>query len=64
MSAYRVAIIGTGIPARSGHPGATGAAMSRLHARAYLNSSQCQIVALADIKPENAQAFKDAHHRI
>ena len=62
MNNYRVAIIGTGRP--RGDEGQTGAAMSRLHARAYLNSSQCQIVALADIKPENAQAFKDAHHRI
>lgn len=59
MKPYRVAIIGTGRP--RGQEGATGAAMSYRHARGYLASERAEIVALADIRPENAAAFREEH---
>ena len=56
MAQYRVGIIGTGRPRRE--TGATGFGMSHLHARGYLASGRCEIVALADVKRENAEAFR------
>jgi UDP-N-acetylglucosamine 3-dehydrogenase len=56
MAQYRVGIIGTGRPRRE--TGSTGFGMSHLHARGYLASGRCEIVGLADIKPENAAAFR------
>ena len=53
---YKVGIIGCGAP--RGAEGATGFGMSREHARGYLQSGEAVIVALADIKPENARAFQ------
>jgi predicted dehydrogenase len=56
MARFRAAIIGTGRP--RGQEGATGAAMSRFHAKGYQASGKADIVALADIRPEHAEAFK------
>jgi predicted dehydrogenase len=56
VAQYRVGIIGTGRPRRE--TGATGFGMSHLHARGYLASGACEIVALADVKRENAAAFR------
>ena len=53
---YTAAIIGTGRP--RGQEGSTGAAISRHHAYAY-RTNQCEVVALADIRAENAEAFKE-----
>jgi UDP-N-acetylglucosamine 3-dehydrogenase len=55
---HRAAIIGTGRP--RGQDGATGAAISRFHVQAYL-ANGCDVVALADIRPENAEAFRTEH---
>jgi predicted dehydrogenase len=52
---YTAAIIGTGRP--RGQEGSTGAAISRHHAFAY-RANQCEMVALADIRAENAEAFR------
>ncbi len=53
---YRVGIIGCGRPHKT--EGATGFAMSRAHAEGYRASADAEIVALADIKLDNAQAFQ------
>ena len=55
MAQYRVGIIGTGRPRRE--EGSTRFGMSHWHARGYLASGRCEIVALADIRRENAEAF-------
>ncbi len=60
MATYRVAIIGTGRPRQQ--EGATGFGMSHYHAKGYLASGRCEIVALADIRPENAEAFRAEHN--
>jgi predicted dehydrogenase len=59
MAPFRAAIIGTGRP--RGQEGATGAAISQFHVKAYL-ANGCAVVALADIRPENAEAFRLEHH--
>lgn len=59
MARYRAAIIGTGRPREEG---GTGAAMSRFHAQGYLRSGRADIVALVDIRPENAEAFRVEQH--
>lgn len=56
---YRVAIIGCGRPLRT--EGSTGFGQSHLHARGYAASGQCELVALADIVRENAEAFAAEH---
>jgi UDP-N-acetylglucosamine 3-dehydrogenase len=56
VAPYRVGIIGTGRPRRE--TGATGFGMSHYHARGYLASGRCEIVALADVRRENAEAFR------
>jgi len=53
---YRVGIIGCGRPWKA--EGSTGFGMSRAHARGYNLSPDAKLVALADINPENAQAFQ------
>lgn len=59
MVKYRVGIIGCG---RTGkEPGVTGFGMAHAHAEGYKASPDCQIVALADIKLENAVAFQQKH---
>ncbi|MDP9381558.1 MAG: Gfo/Idh/MocA family oxidoreductase [Chloroflexota bacterium] len=59
MTKLRVGIIGCGRPLRS--EGSTGYGMSHWHAKGYESSPDCQIVALSDIKLENAQAFQAQH---
>jgi predicted dehydrogenase len=56
---FQVGIIGCGKPWRS--EGATGFGMSHAHARGYLASPDCKLVALADISAENARAFQQAN---
>lgn len=56
---YRVAIIGCG---RTGkEEGRTGAGMAHMHAHGYLETGACDLVALADISRENAEAFAARH---
>ncbi len=57
MTKYRVGIIGCGRPWKS--DGATGFGMSNAHADGYARSPDAEIVALADINMENAQAFQE-----
>ena len=52
----RVGIVGCGKPRNA--EGATGFGMSRAHAGGYLRSPDAEIIALADIRQENAQAFQ------
>ncbi len=52
---YRVAIIGCGRPRGAG--GETGAARGIQHWHGYRASGRCDLVALADIRRENAVAF-------
>lgn len=59
MSSYRVGIIGCGRPWKS--EGASGFGMSHYHAQGYKESPHAEIVALADLVPENAEAFRDLH---
>ena len=59
MATYRVGIIGTGRPRSS--EGSTGFGMSHRHAEGYKRSPDAEIVALADIVPENAEAFQALH---
>ena len=59
MSPYRVGIIGCGRPWKQ--PGATGSGMAHAHAEGYKASPDASLVALADIKLENAQAFQQEH---
>jgi len=56
---FRVGIIGCGRPWRS--DGATGFGMSHCHALGYERSPDARIVALADLVPENAEAFQQQH---
>ncbi len=55
----RVAIIGCGRPWNA--EGRTGSGMAHLHMGGYQGRADCEVVALADIRPENAQAFAEAH---
>ncbi|MFB6136074.1 MAG: Gfo/Idh/MocA family protein [Halobacteriaceae archaeon] len=50
-----VAFVGTG------DPGADGFAMAYEHAAAYEKLDGCELVACADLVPENAEAFADEH---
>ena len=52
---YHVAIIGTG--ANPDNPSSTGYAMAYRHAEAYQRLDSCELVACADIVPENARQF-------
>jgi predicted dehydrogenase len=55
----RVGIIGCGRPLHT--QGSTGYGMSHSHAKGYEASPDCEIVALADIKLENARVFQEEH---
>ncbi|QWC20211.1 Gfo/Idh/MocA family oxidoreductase [Halorubrum sp. 2020YC2] len=55
---YDVAVIGTG-PDPS-DPGRDGYAMGYRHGRAYADNADCELVACADIVPENGAAFAEA----
>ena len=59
MSKHRVAIIGAGRKRDSA--GRTGYATGHNHARGYVALDSCELVAVADIVPENAQAFADEY---
>jgi predicted dehydrogenase len=59
MAPFRVGIIGCGRPWRS--EGATGFGQGHVHAEAYKASPDCVIVAAADIKQENLDAFCEQH---
>lgn len=54
---HTVAVIGTG--AEPENPGRDGYAMAYHHAAAYGKVEECDLVACADIVPENAAAFAD-----
>ncbi|MCL4545286.1 MAG: Gfo/Idh/MocA family oxidoreductase [Chloroflexi bacterium] len=56
---YRVAIIGCGRPRRE--VGSTGFGQSHLHAEGYKRSGKCELSALVDIVPENAERFAQEH---
>ena len=56
---WRVGIIGCGRPWKS--EGATGFWMSHQHAFGYRATGKAQIVALADLVPENAESFRQIH---
>lgn len=60
MSKIRVAFIGTG--KLRPQKGPMGYAMAYAHADAYKLLDDVEIVAAADIVPENAQAFADKYH--
>ena len=55
MTQLRVGVIGTGDPAKGASR--MGYAMAYQHADAYASLDNCQLVACADIKQENAEAF-------
>ena len=59
MSTLRAAIIGAGRPRRT--EGCTGFGMGHFHADGFKAAEDCDLIAVADIKPENAQAFADEH---
>jgi len=59
MPPYRVGIIGCGRPRKE--EGATGFGMAHAHAEGYEASPDAEIVALADIVLENAEAFQAEH---
>lgn len=59
MAKLRVGIIGCGRPRHEA--GATGYGMSHAHVRGYKASPDVEIVALADIRLENALAFQQEH---
>ena len=58
-AAYRVGIIGCGRPRQA--EGATGFGMAHRHAMGYADSPHTELVALADISRDNAQAFQEEH---
>jgi len=59
MSELKVAFIGTGRLTET--PGAMGYAMAHMHADGYRLLDDVEMVACADIVPENAQAFADKY---
>jgi UDP-N-acetylglucosamine 3-dehydrogenase len=59
MDMLRAAIIGAGRPRRT--EGCTGFGMAHFHAAGFKAAEDCDLIAVADIKPENAQAFADEH---
>ena len=59
MAPFRVGIIGCGRPWKS--EGATGFGQGHVHAEGYKASPDCELVAAADIKQENLDAFCEQH---
>ncbi len=59
MKRLRVGIIGCGRPGRT--EGATGSGTAHVHAKGYEASPDCELVAAADIKAENLEAFCDEY---
>ena len=60
MAPFRVGIIGCGRPRNA--EGATGFGQGHVHAEGYKASPDCEIVAAADIKQENLDAFCQQHN--
>ena len=56
---YRYAIIGTG--RQRGTEGATGFGMAHLHYHGFMETGQADLVAIADIRDDNAQLFLDRY---
>jgi UDP-N-acetylglucosamine 3-dehydrogenase len=59
MPPIRAAIIGTGRPKKLGN--STGCAIAYNHAKGYAARKDCEIVAVADIKRENAETFVEEY---
>jgi predicted dehydrogenase len=59
MTKLRAGIIGCGRPGRT--EGATGSGTAHVHAKGYVASPDCELVAAADIKPQNLEAFCDQY---
>jgi UDP-N-acetylglucosamine 3-dehydrogenase len=59
MTKFTVGIIGCGRPWRT--EGATGMGQGNVHAAGYKASPDCQLVAAADIKQDNLDAFCETH---
>ena len=59
MTTLRAGIIGCGRPGRS--EGATGSGTAHVHAKGYVASPDCELVAAADIVPGNLEAFCDEY---
>jgi UDP-N-acetylglucosamine 3-dehydrogenase len=59
LATFRVGIIGCGRPRRT--EGATGFGQGHVHAAGYEASPDCEIVAAADIRQDNLNAFLDEH---
>jgi predicted dehydrogenase len=57
---YKVAMIGCGRPLRT--DGSTGFGMAHRHMAGYAVNGRCELVAVADIKAENAEAFVQEHN--
>lgn len=60
MAKYTVGIIGAGRP--RGTQDATGFGMAHRHMAGFAASGRCELVAVADIKRENAEAFVEDHN--
>ena len=60
MTKFKVGIIGCGRPWKTEN--ATGFGQGHAHAEGYKASPECEIVAAADIKPENLDFFCQQHH--
>ena len=60
MSKLRAGIIGTG--SRKKPPSALGYHMAYEHAKAYSEIEACELVACADISPENGAEFAEAYN--
>jgi len=59
MATFKVGIIGCGRPRKE--EGSTGFGMGHSHCRAYQALPDCEVVACADIKQENLEAFAKEH---
>ena len=60
MSVYRYAIIGTGRPWKS--DGATGFGMSHTHQHGFAKTGRTELVAVADVREDNARLFLDKYN--
>ncbi len=59
MSRYRYAVIGAGRPYDT--EGATGYGMSHLHQQGFAKTGRTELVALADVREENARLFLEKY---
>lgn len=56
---YRLAVIGVGRPWRT--EGATGFGMAHAHVQGFLKTGRCDLVAIADVRRDNAEAFAERY---